>query len=176
MLPENWIERIFAEMSVLYGSKFADLWAGTDPAQIREGWAKKLAGFKDHPKAIRAALDSLDERPFPPTLPEFVAICRAQAVRIGAELPKLEHKPTAEELARAEAAAKKAAEAVKAFGSRDFLDWAKRPRSKIAFNEILKLAGKDQRFAEILDKLIADGITDGVTLLKCWNGDDWVAA
>lgn len=181
MLPESWIERIFGEMSVLYGSKFADLWAGTDIAQVRAGWAKKLAGFEDHPKAIRAALDALEDKPFPPTLPEFIHSCREHARRLGSEQEKLEHKPTAEEQERADQAAKKAAAALRAMDNRDFLDWAKRPRSRIAFEEVRKLANAtgqkaDPRFREILDTLIADGRATADKLLMVWNCQDWVPA
>lgn len=183
MLPETWIERIFSEMSVLYGSKFADLWAGADPKEIRAGWAKRLAGFEDHPKAIRAALDSLDERPFPPTLPEFIALCRNEARRLGSEVPQLAHKPTEEERERAEAAAKKAAAAARPTKDRDFLDWARKPRSRLAFAELLKLANPsgpeescDMRFRKILAELTAAGVSDGQSLLKVWTGNEWAAA
>lgn len=177
MLPEKWIEQLFSEMSVLYGSKFADLWAGTAPAQVRAGWAKKLAGFEDHPKAIRAALDSLDERPFPPTLPEFVAICRQEARRLGSELPQLPHRMTEEERERAEQAAKKAAQAAKASQDRDPIGWAKKPRSKLAFASVVDLANKgDERFRMILAQLTSAGVTDGQSLIKAWDGQDWVRA
>lgn len=43
----------------------------------KEVWGEKLAGFADQPDRIKRALESLP--PHPPTLPEFVALCR-QAV------------------------------------------------------------------------------------------------
>lgn len=80
-LPDGWVERIFEHMSCAYGSKFSDQWGGQDPATLRAFWARKLAGFADKPHAIKAALYSLDDRPFPPTLPEFITLCRTAARR-----------------------------------------------------------------------------------------------
>ena len=125
MLPDAWIARIFDHMSALYGSKFATLWQGTDPESMRRIWAQKLAGFSEKPKAIKQALDALDAKPFPPTLPEFLTMCREAAQR-GLDDPiRLEHRQTAEEKAKAEEAAKKAIEAAHIEKKRDPLQWAK---------------------------------------------------
>jgi hypothetical protein len=75
-LPKELIDRIFAEMACQYGRRFAEMWAGIDPDTVKAFWARKLGGFADYPQAIRAALDALDDRPFPPTCPEFSAMCR----------------------------------------------------------------------------------------------------
>ena len=56
VLPDSWIVRIFDHMAAMYGSKFADLWRGTEPEKVRAMWAEKLAGFADKPKAIKLAL------------------------------------------------------------------------------------------------------------------------
>jgi hypothetical protein len=87
-------------MAALYGSKFADLWRGTDAAAVRRMWAEKLGGFHDKPEAIKSALDALDERPFPPTLPEFIGLCRDAARRMGPTTAALPHKLTPEEVER----------------------------------------------------------------------------
>jgi len=82
-LPDAWVERIFERLSGLYGARFSDMWRGTDWANVKRTWAERLAGFADKPNAIKSALDSCDARPFPPTLPEFLADCRAAQLRIG---------------------------------------------------------------------------------------------
>lgn len=124
VLPESWISKIFDHISGLYGSKFADLWRGTDPATVKRTWAEKLAGFQTMPKAIKEALDALDSKPFPPTLPEFIALCREAAIRHQTDLPKLEHKPTQEELDKAHEAMLRAAGAVKSMKDRrDHRKW-----------------------------------------------------
>lgn len=84
VLPAEWVERIFSHMACNYGAKFADLWAGQDIETVKRYWGLKLGGFAGHPLSIKAALEALDERPFPPTLPEFIALCRISARREGA--------------------------------------------------------------------------------------------
>lgn len=78
-LPDAWITRIFATMAGLYGSRFADLWAGTDLTIMKALWAGKLAGFIDRPDVIKAALAACEERETAPNLPQFLAMCRTAA-------------------------------------------------------------------------------------------------
>jgi len=68
------VDSLFALMSGTYGSKFADLWRGTDLAAVRRLWGKKLATLSRD--ELRRGSDALMGRPYPPTLPEFVALCR----------------------------------------------------------------------------------------------------
>lgn len=100
MLPAKWIDRIFEHMAGLYGSRFADLWRGTDIAAVKTLWAEKLGGFGDTPDAIKAALDALDDKPLPPTLPEFLHLCRDAARRAPPKTLALEHKLSAEDIAK----------------------------------------------------------------------------
>lgn len=138
-LPDSWIERIFKKMSVNYGSKFADLWRGTDPVDMKNEWAYKLAGFADMPKEIKEALDALDDKPYPPTLPEFLALCREAGRRIDGHKPAIEYRPTAEEQARADALIKKAAERMTKIDRRDHKEWAKKLKARHESGEILSL-------------------------------------
>lgn len=125
-------------MSGLYGSKFADLWSGSSQETVRRVWAEKLGGFADMPKAIKEALDALDNKPFPPTLPEFLGMCREAARRHAQVVPALGYVPTAEDKARAEEVIQKAAKAVSA-DRRDHLEWAKRLKDRHEKGE--KLSG-----------------------------------
>ena len=98
-LPMPWIEKIFTHLTELYGSRFADMWRGVDVAGVKTTWAAKLGGFSDRPEAIKAALDALDDKPLPPTLPEFLHLCRDAARRQGDHKnPALECKLSAEQL------------------------------------------------------------------------------
>ena len=99
MLPASWVDRIFAYMSGMYGRKFSDMWEGTDLAVVKSLWAEKLGGFEDKPEAIKQALDALEDKPWPPTLPEFLALCRDAAKRMTVKPLALEHKFTEEEMA-----------------------------------------------------------------------------
>lgn len=182
-LPDHWVAKIFREMQGNYGSRFLNQWKtgqslpdGQD-AGVRNAmsvWAEKLGGFLDTPEVFASVLASLPDEP--PSLPAFVALCRAAMLRARDGQQKLEHHMTAEERARAEEAAAVALKAMKQMTEKDPLLWAKFPRSKIAFAEVLKLAKSDQRFVEIMAKLTEQGVTDGHTLLKSWNGKDWVSA
>lgn len=73
-VPESWIDSLFARMSAMYGAKFADLWRGTDLAVVRRLWGVELASVSRD--ELKAGVDALVKRPFPPTLPEFLALCR----------------------------------------------------------------------------------------------------
>lgn len=133
------MSRIFAEMQGNYGSRFLDMWRtgqaladGTDSGlrNARDLWGRKLAGFADHPERIKRALESLPQHP--PTLPEFIAICRQQHADMAATLP-------APKMA-AEQVAPKVAAAVRAVSRRHDGDreWAKRLRAQyLARNRLL---------------------------------------
>jgi len=79
--PAPWVQRLWAEMRREYGAAFDRQWqcpAGVEPCDHVAGlmlhWARKLSQFKARPHAIRYGLDNLP--PHPPSLPEFVAICK----------------------------------------------------------------------------------------------------
>ena len=70
------VEVLFAKMAAIYGVKFADQWAGIDLVAIKATWAEALAELDG--SEIAAGLRQLvrNGSPFPPTLPEFYALCR----------------------------------------------------------------------------------------------------
>ena len=123
VLPDAWIGRIFDHMSGLYGSKFSDLWRGSDLNTVRRLWAEKLAGFADMPKAIKEALDALDSKPYPPTLPEFLALCREAGLRKQGDVKKLSYMPTAEEIQRGEEILRQAEMAIRINDCRNHREW-----------------------------------------------------
>lgn len=73
-VPAKWVDRIFAELGTMYGSKFADQWGGQNPDQLKAYWAQRLAGYS--PAELRRGLDACLQRDWPPTLPEFLKLCR----------------------------------------------------------------------------------------------------
>ena len=74
-LPDSWVDSLLARMSAMYGEKFVRQWEKTDPAAMRDMWADALGPFDS--ERIKWALQNLlANNPFPPTLPEFVMICR----------------------------------------------------------------------------------------------------
>lgn len=80
-LPPEWVKRIFEVMACTYGSRFLDMWAGQDGEAVKGYWGARLAGFAGQPQAIKQALEALEDRPFPPTLPEFIDLCRSASRR-----------------------------------------------------------------------------------------------
>ncbi len=76
-IPTSWVERIFAVMTLHYGARFADAWRGADPAELKALWAEKLSSLT--PAQIKRGMQLLEQCKFPPTLPEFVALCRQAA-------------------------------------------------------------------------------------------------
>lgn len=98
MLPQTWVERIFEVMAGYYGARLADAWRGADPRTVKAVWAKKLATLT--PAQITRGIEQLEQCKFPPTLPEFVALCK-QAVPQAHLLKLPAPRPTPEQRAAA---------------------------------------------------------------------------
>jgi hypothetical protein len=138
-LPTVWVDRIFSHLSAMYGSKFAQMWQGTNLPDVKAMWAEKLGGFGDKPEAIKQALSSFDEEPWPPTLPDFIQACRIAAKRIQPELAALPAPMTADHAAKliAEIHAKAPVRKTETY---DTKGWAKKIRSGyLAGNHMLPI-------------------------------------
>jgi hypothetical protein len=64
-LPLPWIERIFAKLTLTYGTEFQVRWGGFDKEAMHHvhlDWAHELSAFKSAPHAIAFALEHLPER------------------------------------------------------------------------------------------------------------------
>lgn len=79
--PDVLVDRLFQKLHTMYGKHWADLWAGVPIDAVKDEWARSLTGIS--PDAMRMALDSMmsSGKTFPPTLPEFVSLCRQFARR-----------------------------------------------------------------------------------------------
>lgn len=75
-LDAEWVARIFARMSAMYGAKFTQQWQGVDPKALGAVWAEDLAGYTG--AEIKRGLEACKSRQWPPTLPEFCNLCRPQ--------------------------------------------------------------------------------------------------
>ena len=73
-LPSEWINRLFQRLGGMYGSKFLTMWEGADIESVKQIWGESLGDFDA--EEIRAGLDGCNSKPFPPTLPEFLLLCR----------------------------------------------------------------------------------------------------
>lgn len=73
--PSAWVEALFKRFAVMYGSKWTAMWADVPMADVLDAWRHDLAGVSG--EQVKRALEHLKgHNPFPPTLPEFVALCR----------------------------------------------------------------------------------------------------
>lgn len=70
-------KKLFERLESMYGALFLDLWKSSDIMKVRQAWTEDLSIFTvgDIADAINRLKDS--ESKFPPTLPEFRALCRA---------------------------------------------------------------------------------------------------
>ena len=75
-LPSEWVERLFLRLQAIYGNRAATMWADIPVAEVKAVWADALGDFLGDD--IRAALDSCVSvyTDYPPTLPQFIGLCR----------------------------------------------------------------------------------------------------
>jgi hypothetical protein len=84
-LPERAIERLFARFAAMYGDQhMRRMWGQQDVEQVKFAWARALWRFDL--QALLAGIQALERsgQAFPPSLPEFVALCQ-QASQSAAE-------------------------------------------------------------------------------------------
>ena len=73
-LPIAWIERLFEKMVSLYGHKFLDMWRDVDLQAVKTTWAAELGKLtRDE---IAKGANALMTQEWPPTLPQFIKLCR----------------------------------------------------------------------------------------------------
>lgn len=75
------VDRLFSRFTAIYGSqKVAGMWGDADIAEVKQVWMQRLSQFQI--ASIGGAVDRLVEsgREWPPTLPEFVELCRQSAI------------------------------------------------------------------------------------------------
>lgn len=150
-----------------YGALWLDRWrtGDTDQDGVDRGianamavWGEELAGFADRPDCIAYALSAY-VADFPPTLPQFLELCRTHARRVSADSLKLAHKQTDEEREQAKRAAEKIAGAFAKPQGFDPLLWAKPPASQIAVDAIVTEAKNGNR---VLSEILADLVDRGI--------------
>lgn len=81
VLPSAWIDRIFELFTGYYGKHFLDMWSGANVASVKSVWSAELGRLT--PQAIALGMDACRRRKFPPTLPEFLELCRPTPESLG---------------------------------------------------------------------------------------------
>lgn len=80
-LPLHWIDALFTRLNSFYGERFVNMWKTTDLEIVKQEWADGLGKFDT--ATLKAALEYFrdhipkDRAAFPPTLPEFISICKS---------------------------------------------------------------------------------------------------
>lgn len=74
--PDALVDRLFQKFALMYGGAWADKWAGMPIDAVKGEWTRGLHGIDMD--AMRLALENImtEGKPFPPSLPEFVSLCR----------------------------------------------------------------------------------------------------
>jgi hypothetical protein len=76
-LPELVVDRLFSRFAAIFGAqKVGAMWADGDIAEVKGVWAQALSRYQSETigLALQRLIDGGDG--WPPTLPEFVEICR----------------------------------------------------------------------------------------------------
>ncbi len=75
-LPLTWINALFEKFESFYGADFTRKWGETrDVDKLKQEWAERLFPFSGD--VLRQAVDHCGANvPKPPSLPEFVIICK----------------------------------------------------------------------------------------------------
>ena len=73
-LPIKWIDKLFEKFKARYGSLFVERFGGLALDIVADEWAQELAGFTG--PELQRGLDGCRTLKFPPTLPEFMSLCR----------------------------------------------------------------------------------------------------
>jgi len=138
------VRKLFGELQGNYGTRFLDMWrsgqtdTNGDDVGLQNAmalWAEKLAGFRERPDAIRRVLDTLPKHP--PTLPEFVELCRTSCPKQEMKaLPAPDVPPSVIEARQAEAQAI----AAKVAANVPSKAWAHKLRSRYLSGERLMMA------------------------------------
>lgn len=82
-IPVAWIDRLFERLFAWYGNLIADRW-GENTNNAKEIWRDDLSGLTL--KQLKTGMELCrDSCKFPPTLPEFRALCLGSGAKIDAE-------------------------------------------------------------------------------------------
>lgn len=73
-IPASWVESLFSRMNAMYGNKFLDMWGHADLALVKKMWAEEMVVLTAD--EMRRGYAGLMKRDWPPTLPEFIRMCR----------------------------------------------------------------------------------------------------
>lgn len=74
--PRHWVAALFEKMTRMWGNTFLDKWRDVDLEGVMVEWGKGLRKLST--AELKAGVDALMTMKFPPSLPEFYALCKAR--------------------------------------------------------------------------------------------------
>lgn len=83
------IEDVFSMLAAMYGSRLSQMWKDCDPMTVKSVWSSRLKGQDevDIGAALEACMTALPS--YPPTLPEFLGLCRDARSKRTAKVQKI---------------------------------------------------------------------------------------
>ena len=73
-MPDSWVEKLFQKMEDRFGDLWANRYGAFPRARVKDTWAEDLADLSGEEMA--RGVGACKSVKFPPTLPEFRALCR----------------------------------------------------------------------------------------------------
>lgn len=86
-----WIERLFSRLTAVYGNRMRTMWADADPQEVKATWMAALNRYSndDVRRALASMLTSYLD--YPPTLPQFLNLCRDAQMMRAQQSMKIDH-------------------------------------------------------------------------------------
>jgi len=78
----SWVEKLFANMSLLYGNRMEKMWSGIGKGQLMVFWHMKLEDLTE--EEFSRGVKALDRQEHPPSLPQFMSLCRPEVNAVAA--------------------------------------------------------------------------------------------
>ncbi len=148
---------VFAKLRAMWGTRFLALWRGTKNLdEVLSTWDEALAGID--PERIRRALVDSQNAENPPTLPDFLRLCRTQQANDRQPLlPYCGAQTSAEQARENLERTRRMFGSIGQAGRRDPLSWARHPRSAQSIHALAQGAATDPRLRSILLEHVDDG-------------------
>lgn len=73
-IPYSWIEKLFENMTMLYGARMDKMWSNLNRQDVITFWHSKLDGYS-HEEFVRG-VKAVEKQEYPPSLPQFLNLCR----------------------------------------------------------------------------------------------------
>lgn len=94
-VPEHWINELFKRMGRTWGNSFLEKWPQEDLRGVKIEWARALRKLST--AELKAGVDALMTLKFPPSLPEFFALCKQMRLQDMPSTPYLTDQTRASE-------------------------------------------------------------------------------